>query len=53
VTATFAVPILIAFVGGALYLLPVNAKLAELGRIAFFVGLFWAVASATRTVVHF
>jgi hypothetical protein len=37
------VPLVVLLVGGAVYAFT-NGKATELGRIAFFVGLFWLVA---------
>lgn len=48
---TALVPILIALVGALVYALSSNGKLVELGRIAFFVGLFWTVYSFAGAVV--
>lgn len=36
-------PLLVAVGGALLYALAGQAKLSEMGRIAFFVGLFWVV----------
>jgi hypothetical protein len=36
-------PLLVSVVGAFVYAISVNAKLAELARIAFFVGLLWLV----------
>lgn len=48
-----AFPALLAVVGALAYALATNGKIAEMGRIAFFCGLFvlaWILASAR---VHF
>ncbi len=49
-TLTIAVALLCAVVGAFLYAISANAKVAEMGRIAFMVGLFfcvWAVSGRT------
>ena len=38
-----AVPLVVCVVGALLYLLFPSGKVADLGRIAFAVGLFWLV----------
>lgn len=38
-----AVPLVVCVVGALLYLLFPSGKVAELGRLAFFVGLLWLV----------
>jgi Na+/phosphate symporter len=44
-------PLLLAVGGALLYALAGNAKLSELGRIMFFVGLFWFASTlATHAV---
>jgi len=37
------VPALVAIVGALVYALSSNARVVELGRLAYAVGLFWAV----------
>lgn len=34
----------VMLIGAAVYVLSPNAKAAEIGRLTFFVGLFWLVA---------
>lgn len=46
------IAVVVALVGVLAYALSANAKIAEIGRIAFFVGLFWTVASLAKQVVH-
>jgi Na+/phosphate symporter len=38
-------PLVVAVVGALVYALSSNTKASELGRITFFVGLFWLVYS--------
>jgi len=42
--ALVVVPLLVLVVGALVYALASNAKVQEMGRIAFFCGLFWLVA---------
>jgi Na+/phosphate symporter len=45
--------VLVAIVGALLYALSSNAKVAEMGRILFFVGALAAVlAAGAKTTVH-
>lgn len=47
-------PLLLAVCGALLYALATNGKLSEMGRIMFFVGLFWLVpALGAARMVHF
>jgi Na+/phosphate symporter len=46
------IPLLVLVVGALAYALSANGKVAELGRIAFFVGLFWLVYSLSSTHLH-
>jgi hypothetical protein len=46
------IPALVAVVGLLVYALSTNAKVAELGRIAFFCGLFVAVWVVAGDRVH-
>jgi hypothetical protein len=50
---TALVPLLVLVVGVLLYFLSPNGKLAELGRMAAFVGLLWLVYLFAGRVVHF
>ncbi len=45
-------PLLVCVVGALVYALATNPKLVELGRIAFFVGLFWTVAALGSADLH-
>lgn len=46
------IAVLVALAGVLTYALSSNAKVVEIGRIAYFIGLFWTVASLARVVVH-
>lgn len=48
-SAVLLVPLAIMLGGAFLYALASNAKLAEMGRILFFVGAFWLVAIYARS----
>jgi Na+/phosphate symporter len=48
---TIILPLLVAVVGALMYALAANAKLAELGRILFFVGAFFCVWVASGKVL--
>ena len=50
---TTFVPFLIAITGTLVYAFSSNAKVAELGRIAYFVGLFWTVYLVAGHVIRF
>jgi hypothetical protein len=51
--AIFIVPALVLILGAFVYVLSsTNPKAAELGRIAYLVGLFWAVFLVAHNVVH-
>lgn len=45
-------PLVVAVVGALVYALASNTKAAELGRIAYFVGLLWLVYTAMSKTVH-
>lgn len=49
--AIIALPLLVAVVGVLMYALAENPKVAEMGRIAFFVGLLVLVSAAGQQVV--
>ena len=51
--ATIITPLIVLVVGGAAYGFGSNGKLSELGRIAFFVGLFWLVYLFAHATVRF
>lgn len=51
--ATLLVPLIIALAGALTYAFAGNAKLVELARITFFVGLLWTVYEVAAHVVHF
>jgi SpoU rRNA methylase family enzyme len=46
------VPALVCVVGVLIYALSANPKVSEMGRIAYSVGLFWAVYDIAKDVVH-
>lgn len=46
------VPLVVTVLGALGYALAANGKLAELGRIAFFVGLLWLVCLLSGHAVH-
>lgn len=50
--ATIAIPFLVMVLGAVVHVVS-SSKASELGRIAFFVGLFWTVYAASHAVVHF
>lgn len=41
---------LVMLIGGIVYYIAANGKVAEMGRIAFFVGLFFVVSGAAEVV---
>jgi hypothetical protein len=51
--ALIIVPFLVLVVGALVYGLSANAKVAEMGRIAFFCGLFWLVQMFASHMVKF
>lgn len=44
-------PLLVAIIGVLMYALCANAKLAEIGRILFFVGMLWLIYANTGKTV--
>jgi hypothetical protein len=46
------VPLVVALVGLVTYALSTNAKVAEIGRILFFVGALWLVYVLSGKVLH-
>lgn len=50
--AILVVPVLVALLGALVYALSANPKAAELGRLAYFVGLMWSVYIVAHDVVH-
>lgn len=50
--ASLVAPLLFALVGVLMYALASNAKLAEIGRLVFFVGIFWVTYALLGRVVH-
>lgn len=51
--ATVMLPLLVGVFGALLYGFASNAKLAEIGRILFFVGAFWTVHLLGGKLLHF
>ena len=51
-TVTMVMPLFVFVVGAIVYLFA-GPKAAELGRIAYFVGLLWAVYLAMGKALHF
>lgn len=49
---TILVSAAVCVVGALMYALASNGKVQEMGRLAFFVGLFWLVAEFARSAVH-
>ena len=45
-------PFVVSIVGVLGYALASNAKVSEIGRIAYAVGLFWLIAILAKTVWH-
>ncbi len=39
------IPLLVLILGALAWSLPANTKIQEMGKIAFFVGLYWAVGA--------
>lgn len=50
---TIAIPVLFAVLGAMAYGFAANAKVGELGRITFFVGLFWTIYVCCHASLHF
>ena len=46
-------PVLVLVLGALVYGFASNPKLSEMGRIAYFVGLLWAVYDLAPRVVRF
>jgi hypothetical protein len=46
------VSLLVMVVGALVYALGANPKLVEMGRLAFFVGLFWFVGQIASAHLH-
>jgi Na+/phosphate symporter len=51
--ATVAAPLVICVAGALLFALASNPKLARMGELAFFCGLFWLTYALTGRVLHF
>jgi hypothetical protein len=51
--ATMAVPLVVLIVGALAFALATNPKVARMGELAFFVGLFFAVWILSHQAVHF
>lgn len=47
------VPLIVCIVGALVYALSNNAKIVELARILYFVGLLWTVYAVAARVVKF
>lgn len=52
-TVISIVPLLVAVVGALVYALAANPKLSEMGRLAFFAGLFVTLLVFAGQVVRF
>jgi len=50
-TAIFA--FVVAVIGALMYALAANPKVQEMGKIAFFCGLFWIVSMFSGRQIHF
>ena len=50
---TIAIPVLFAVLGAMVYGFAANAKVGELGKIAYFVGLLWAIYECCHATLHF
>ena len=46
------VPLVVALVGVLVYALSSNAKVMEIGRLAYFVGLLWLVFKLASKTLH-
>ncbi len=51
-SATFIFPVLVMVVGLLLWILASNAKLSEIGRMSFQIGLFWTVYALMGHTIH-
>jgi hypothetical protein len=51
--ATILIPLCIAIFGALVYGFAANPKLAEIGRLLFFVGSFWTVHILGGRQLHF
>jgi Na+/phosphate symporter len=45
-------PLVVALVGALVYFIASNTKVVEIGRLTFFVGLFWLVYSLVGKTLH-
>jgi hypothetical protein len=50
--ATAALPLVVLIAGALLFALSSNGKVARMGELAFFVGLFWLVGVLASTKLH-
>ncbi len=46
-------PLVVAIIGGVVYGFSSNAKVAEIGRLLFFIGMLWLVYASIGRVVKF
>lgn len=46
-------PLVVAVIGVLMYALSSNAKVAEIGRLLFFIGMLWLVYTSAARVVRF
>jgi hypothetical protein len=51
--ATVVAPLVVCVAGALLFALSANPKLARMGELAFFVGLFWLVYWVGGKAIHF
>lgn len=51
--AVAVVPLVLVVVGALMYALGGSPKVQEMGRIVFFVGLFWLVSGMATKQLHF
>jgi hypothetical protein len=49
---TIVAPLIVLVLGVLVYALAANGKVQELGRLAYFVGLFWAVAASISASIR-
>jgi hypothetical protein len=51
--ATIVAPLVVCIAGALLFALSSNGKLARMGELAFFCGLFWVVYLLSGRALHF
>lgn len=51
--AVAVLPLVVCVVGALMYALPTSPKVNEMGRLMFFVGLFWLVYGSVGRMIRF